>query len=231
MSLKGKCVSCPIRETCVCQPLDDFGIQRPYIQEIKTEFEAGETVFSKGEPVNRFFQVVEGMLSLVHYSKSGKKTIFGFLNKGDWYGLFTQDSHLYTIETVQPTELCFYEKAGFQKLVFNIPALERGLKTAEEERYRWVVLHIRSLSLKTPAEKLKTLIAMLCFRWHRKDKQGKNMRIPLSRADIASYLGLTPESVSRAFAALKDEGLIELPTSKQISVLDFEALKEEVFDD
>jgi len=230
-SLKGRCVSCPIREGCVCQPLDEFGLQRPKIDDIKTEFEAGEVICRKGEKMDRFFQVVGGMVSLVHYSKDGKKTIFGFLFKGDWYGLFTQDFHLYTIEAAQPTELCFYEKSGFQKLVFNIPALEHKLKKTEEERYRWVMLHIKSLSLKTPAEKLKAFIAMLCFRWQKKEQEGKNLALPLGRADIASYLGLTPESVSRAFTSLKEGGLLEMPTSKHISVRNFKVLVEDVFDD
>lgn len=171
------------------------------------------------------------MVALVHYSKEGKKTIFGFLCKGDWYGLFTQDTHLYTIEAVTPTELCFYEKEGFQKLVFNFQALEQELKAAEEARYKWVMQHIKALSLKTPAEKLKSFLAMLCFRWQGAERQGKNLTIPLGRADMASYLGLTPESVSRAFAALKREGVIEMPASKHISIRDFDALKSDVFED
>lgn len=174
-----------------------------------------------------FFQVVEGMLSLVHYSKEGKKIIFGFLFPGDWYGFFSHDFHLHTIEAAQPTELCFYEKTGFKKLVFNIPPLEEKLRGIDEERNKWAMHHVKSLSLKTPPEKLKAFIVMLCFRWQKKEQRGRNLILPLNQADIASYLGLTSESVSRAFKILKDCGLLEMPTSNHLSVLNFETFIED----
>ncbi|MEE8294966.1 MAG: helix-turn-helix domain-containing protein, partial [Sphingomonadales bacterium] len=91
-------------------------------------------------------------------------------------------------------------------------------------------LHIQSLSLKTPVEKLKAFLVMLCCRWQNNEQRGKNLELPLSRADIASYLNLTPESVSRAFSKLKEDGVLEMPTFKHISVRDFKVLFDEVLE-
>lgn len=181
----------------------------------------GETVFYEGDPADCYFKVVSGAIRSCKLLADGRRHIGAFFLAGDFIGLNDEESHLFTTEAVSDTTLLRYGRRSFDNLLTEQPALGQcllrmvchGLTAAHEQ--------MLLLGRKTAQEKVASFLLMMADR-----NGGDNLVLPMTRADIGDYLGLTIETVSRAISQLKAEGIIQLKSANEVMIRKREVLEE-----
>jgi CRP/FNR family transcriptional regulator len=180
----------------------------------------GQALFHEGDPATRVFTLTKGALKLYKLLADGRRQVTGFVFPGDFLGISVADEHGFSAEALEPAQLCWFPRARFDDFVEQHAPVERelyrmaahGLAAAQEQ----FVL----LGRKTATERIASFVLTLAAR----GAPGATVRLPMSRSDIADYLGLTKETVSRVLSALKRDGVIRLEALDRIHILDRERL-------
>jgi CRP/FNR family transcriptional regulator len=181
-----------------------------------------ETIFSEGDEADGVYEVVSGMLQLYKLLPDGRRQITGFLGAGQILGLAPEGHHVYTAEAITNVTLCRYTRAGFDRLIDEVPGLARRLLYVASHELRAAQDQMLLLGRKGATEKVASFLLLMAEQQDCDDE----VFVPMARNEIADYLGLTTETVSRTFTKLKLEGVIGLPTPNQVEIRDSERLEE-----
>ena len=228
-----KCSQCPIRHRAVCARCDDdeLGV----LESIKSyrNFEAGEPILWRGEPLVYVASVVNGVASLSKTLEDGRTQMVGLLLPSDFIGRPGRAEIEFDVTATTDVTLCCFERDPFEKLVEETPHIsQRLMELALDEldaARDWMLL----LGRKTAREKIATFIEMLVRRSHSPDQSANlsKMDLPMTRDQIANYLGLTLETVSRQLNALKKDGVITFSDRRHFEVVDLGLLHKATGDD
>jgi len=196
-------------------------------------FKAGETIFWRGDELTYVASVITGVASLNKGLEDGRTQMVGLLLPSDFIGHPGRTRIEFDVVASSDVTLCCFDKAPFQQLLNEIPHIsQRMIELAMDEldaARDWMLL----LGRKSAGEKIATFIEMVVRRQHfqRRDGIKTDLVLPLSRGDIANYLGLTLETVSRQIGQLKSEGIIEFEDKRRFRVIDMERLQQATGDD
>lgn len=218
------CARCPVRDHSLCTGLQPDEL--PRLAELTTvyEAEAGEVLFFEGDAARHFFTLRRGVVRLVRTFPDGRRSIVGFLHGGDFLGgRFGERNYHATAEAVTKLEYCRILVDDLQRLAREFPSLEHQLLTMSADRMDAAENHIVLLSRKTAAEKVAAFL-LAAQEWQKKG-DSDDFNLPMSRSDIADYLGLTIETVSRVLTKLASSGLISIRDARQIAIKDSMELK------
>lgn len=184
----------------------------------------GETLFAEGDDRNSIYEIVRGMLRLVKLLPDGRRQITGFLSAGHLLGLAPEGVHVYTAEAITEVTLCRYGRAAFERLIDEAPGFAKQLLAAASHELRAAQDQILLLGRKTATEKVASFLLVIA-----KQQEGdsaEDVDLPMTRCDIADYLGLTIETVSRTLTKLKQDGLITLLAPTRIKICGLGQLEE-----
>lgn len=228
-----KCGSCPIRHRAVCARCDDDELV--VLEKMKSykTFPAGTPILWRGDDLAFVGSVVHGVASLSKTLEDGRTQMVGLLLPSDFIGRPGRTQIDFDVTATTDVTLCCFARKPFEKLVDETPHVaQRLMELALDEldaARDWMLL----LGRKTAREKIATFIQMLVRRTRMPDADGKThpLNMPMTRDQIANYLGLTLETVSRQFNALKKERIIAFSDRHQFKVLDVEGLLEASGDD
>ena len=188
---------------------------------------AGSTLFTEGDPADSFYTVTEGVVQFSKYLLSGRRQILGFLLKGDFLGLAVQDQYSYTAEATTNCTLCQFNKRQFEKLMGAYPTLEHTLFNAVSNEL--IEVENRMVALGHQLAE-KRLAAFLTWYWERMRRMSPaddtSVTLPMTRRDIADYLCLSIEAVSRAFTKLRTQNIISLGDPQNVRILNLDKLKD-----
>jgi CRP/FNR family transcriptional regulator len=164
--------------------------------------------------------------------EDGRTQMGGLMLPSDFIGRPGRTKVAFDVTATTDVTLCRFERKSFERLVVNTPHLaQRLMEIALDEldaARDWMVL----LGRKTAREKIATFIDMLALRsLAGASKNDVQIELPMTRNQIADYLGLTLETVSRHINALKKEGIITLSGRKSITVANISALRSATGDD
>jgi CRP/FNR family transcriptional regulator len=192
----------------------------------RKKFHPGQTIISGDEPADFFANLVSGTVKLSKTLPDGRQQIVGLLFPPDFMGRAYSRSNPYAAEAASQVEVCAFPHAAFERLVGEFPGLQQRLfqHTLDEldAARDWMLL----LGRKTAEEKLASFLLMLARRSlmigcsHSGKPEIASFELPLTRADMADYLGLTIETVSRQLTKLKTSNVIRLSTNRLIQVPD-----------
>ncbi|MBK0400020.1 helix-turn-helix domain-containing protein [Limibaculum sp. M0105] len=173
-----------------------------------------------------------GIVRLSKLLPDGREQIVGLLQPSDFLGCAFSESCKFTATALRETELCSFDKAGFEALLLAHPSLEHAflkeVLTELDAARDWMVV----LGSKSGLERVASFLALVI---NRADRLGcphsrKGIRpvyeLPLTRVDIGSFLGLSLETVSRQVSKLASEGVIELLDPRRFRILDATRLRE-----
>ncbi len=183
---------------------------------------AGETVFAEGDDADSVYEVVSGMVRLYKLLPDGRRLITGFLSAGHLMGLAPEGVCVYTAEALTEVTLCRYKRTAFERLIDEVPGFAKRLLAATSHELRAAQDQMLLLGRKAASEKLASFLIMLAEQQEDEDE----IDVPMTRSDIADYLGLTIETVSRTLTKLRQDGLIALPNPTRIEILDREQLED-----
>jgi CRP/FNR family transcriptional regulator len=229
------CGDCPIRHRAVCARCESDELKR--LEEIKyyRSFQAGQTVIWSGDRMDFVASVVTGIATLTQTMEDGRRQMVGLLLPSDFVGRPGRSAAAYDVTATTDLVMCCFRKKPFEELMSTTPhiaqrLLEMTLDELDAAR-EWMLL----LGRKTAREKIASLLAIIARRdTSLKLKSAKGsftFDLPLTREEMADYLGLTLETVSRQMSALKRDGVIGLEGKRHINVPNFDRLMEETGDD
>lgn len=227
-----KCGECPIRHRAVCSRCD--GDELLILENMKSyrTFSAGEVVLWRGEPLDYVASVVSGVASLSKTLEDGRTQMVGLLLPSDFIGRPGRTHVGFDVTATTDLTLCRFERKPFEKLIEDTPhvaqrLVEMALDELDAAR-DWMIL----LGRKTAREKIATFLDLLARRADLNDAVGQvSLDMVMTRDQIANFLGLTLETVSRQLNALKKEGVISFSGGKHVTVIDMVALRDATGDD
>jgi CRP/FNR family transcriptional regulator, nitrogen fixation regulation protein len=169
-------------------------------------FAAGEELFSEGEPAHFFYKVVHGTVRSSKLLSDARRQIDSFHFEGDIFGFESTEEFGFSAEAVEDTTVIAYRRSSFHNLTRHDPSLAEQVMAATVASLRRAREHMLLLGRRTPQEK----IALFLLDIARRLQKGDRFDLPMRRADIADYLGLTKETVSRTLTHMNRLGLIKL---------------------
>ena len=168
-------------------------------------------IFGEDEPTDYLYKVVSGSVRTYKILSDGRRQIGGFYLAGDVFGLESGDEHTFSAEAITDTKLLVVKRSAIGALASRDAAIARELfhlTSRELQRMQARVL----LLVKSAQERVASFLLEMAER----ASADNIVELPMSRQDIADYLGLTIETVSRTLSGLETAAAIEVPTSRRI---------------
>ncbi len=204
--------------------LQDAQLER--VAEISHEknYERGESIFFEGDEATGFYVVAEGKIKIFKMSPDGREQILHIFGPGEPFGevpVFHRQPFPANAVTMAQSTLLFFPRREFVDLVASTPSLALSMLAMLSLRLRRFASQVESLSLKEVPGRLAAHLVYLA------EEQGRTDRVVLDipKGQLASLLGTSPETLSRIFARMSEEGLIRVH-GKEIELLDYEELLE-----
>jgi CRP-like cAMP-binding protein len=188
----------------------------------KLRFQRGETIFSEGDLVKHAYRVVSGAVRLCKHLADGRRQIAEFLLPGDFFSFAEMDEHSFTAEAMSDVVLASYPQHVMQRVCEECVGLRGFFRSLLSKRINEAEKHLVILGRQTAKEKVASFLVLLI---DRSNANQKRLALPMSRQDIADFLGLTMETVSRVLSTMKREKLIELPALHELVIRDQDSLR------
>jgi CRP/FNR family transcriptional regulator len=185
-------------------------LQTIFRSQVLESFAANRGVFWEGDPANDIFEVVRGILRLYRILPDGRRAIVGFIFAGDVIGLSFRDKYLFTAEAVTELGVRRFPRKRFHALVDETPELRPQLLSKLRDEMCAAQDQMLLLLHRTAEERVANFLLSVARRTSSGAQQGTQVHLPMSRTDIADYLGLTIETVCRTITKLKSDRLISL---------------------
>lgn len=178
-------------------------------------------IYGEGEPADFVYKVVSGTVRTYKVLADGRRQIGAFYLPGDVFGLEFGDDHAFSAEAISESKILMVKRSALMGLATRDGDAARQLWTLTGRELARVQAHILLL-VKTAQERVVGFLLEMAARL----PAGDTIELPMSRQDIADYLGLTIETVSRTLTGLENEAAIELPNSRRIVLRNRPALRE-----
>jgi CRP/FNR family nitrogen fixation transcriptional regulator len=184
-------------------------------------FSRNTEIYGEDEPAEYLYQVVSGAVRTYKVLEDGRRQICAFYLAGDIFGFEAGDSHMSSAEAIGETHVLVVKRIAIMSRADHEKDLARQLWEATAQELRRFQEHMLLL-IKSAEER----VAGFLVEMSRRAAKSASVELPMSRQDIADYLGLTIETVSRTFTQLEHSGLIALPTSRRVELRNYNALRQ-----
>ncbi len=203
------CTLCKIRDQSICVDMDQRDLYQVEKTMARRFMPKHHALMSEGDANSYLYVLVEGSCRLSKHLEDGRRQVTGFAFPGDILGVRKTDSSAYTAETLEDCHVCCFPHSFLEQASENAPSLKDRLIARGQTEYHKAQDHIVLLGKRTSTERVKCFINMLDEAVGR-DLPNSKREVPLSmaRRDIADYLGLRLETLSRTLSSLKKEGYL-----------------------
>ena len=188
------------------------------------KYRRGAEIFGEGETAKYVYQVIEGAVRSYKLLADGRRQISAFHLAGDIFGLENGGTHRFTAEAIIDTMVRLVRRVSLAYVAESDAAVARDLLNMTATNLQHAENHMLLLGRKTSLERVAAFLLEMDSRL----TAAGVMALPMCRRDIADYLGLTLETVSRALSVLHDKGVLGFlgQTQRQIVLLDRPKLAE-----
>jgi CRP/FNR family transcriptional regulator len=190
---------------------------------VEKKINKGEIIFSEGDEGEGFFVIAEGRVKIFKVSTEGKEQILHIFGPGQPFGevpVFAGQKFPANAQAIDKTRVLFFPRASIVNLISANPSLALNMLAIMSKKLRQFAVQIENLSLKEMPARLAFYLIFLA------DEQNKGdlVTLKISKGQLASTLGTIPETLSRAFAKLSGQNLINVD-GKKITLLDRRGLE------
>lgn len=179
-------------------------------------------IFAEGNEAKYFYKVVSGVVRTCKFLPDGRRQIDAFHVAGDVFGFEPSSRYLLSAETVTDGTLIAYRRQKVETLAGSDQLLSQELLTVAMQGMAKAQHHSLLLGRRGAMEK----VAGFLLDWAEKDTGRRIINLAMTRQDIADYLGLTIETVSRTLSQLERDQVIELPSIRRIRLRNLDALED-----
>jgi CRP/FNR family transcriptional regulator, nitrogen fixation regulation protein len=192
-------------------PFEMMGALMPY--------ERNEEIFGAGEPSEYLYKVVSGAVRTFTILDDGRRQVSAFYLPGDYFGLEIGNEHSSSCEAIANSKVLVFKRSAVLALANRDTSVARRLWDITSGELSRAQEHI-VLLIKSAQERVGSFLLGLA----RQASSAAEIDLPMSRQDIADYLGLTIETVSRTLTQFEASGYIALPTSRHVVLRNHSAL-------
>jgi CRP-like cAMP-binding protein len=191
---------------------------------VEKQINKGEIIVSEGDEGEGFFVIAEGRVKVFKVSTEGKEQILHIFGPGQPFGevpVFTGQRFPANAQAIDKTRVLFFPRASFVNLISANPSLALNMLAIMSKKLRQFAVQIENLSLKEMPARLASYLVFLA------DEQNKDdsVTLKISKGQLASILGTIPETLSRVFAKLSGQKLINVE-GKKITLLNRRGLED-----
>ena len=220
--LRRSCANCSLQVLCLpasigvqdMEQLDRIVLNRRPLQR-------GETLFRIGQPLGSLFVAREGAFKTVAMDGDGQTQVIGFHLPGELMGLDAMGDgrHACEAQALTHANVCEVPLTQLENVAAQVPGLQHQLLRIIGQGINRDQAHIEMLGRRNAQERMAIFLHQLSERYHALGRPADKFLLPMSREDIASYLGLVIETVSRTLGKMQDEGLIAV-SGRELRILD-----------
>ena len=223
------CRSCEARHRGVCGALTPPQLIELSKYTAKTTIVAGSPIISEGDNIQRYANILGGVVKLAKLTSDGRQRIVGLQFAPDFLGRPFTERSKFDVEAATDVYVCSFPKDTLNRLAKQSPELEhrlheQTLKELDEAR-DWML----TLGRKSAAERVASFLHFIALHIHPEMNESADavqFDIPLTRSDMADFLGLTIETVSRQMTKLRQAQVIEIQNNRTVLVADLSKLKQ-----
>lgn len=231
-SVPAKCCGCDVHAFGVCAKASPRLLERLSRASRIRHFKAGETIIADDDDAGLVGHVVDGVLRMQKTMPDGRQQIVGLLMPTDIFGRVFAERTNFALEAATDATLCCFDRSAFESILAQFPELEHDVLMSVLDELdaarEWMLL----LGCQTVRERIASFLLIVARRWPRGlgPERGTGptaeISIPISRQDMASYLGTRVETISRVIQSFAREGLIQILGPQRLEILDFDRLVE-----
>ena len=225
--LKTQCSTCHLRELCLPCGMNDVDLTRlDNLGFTRRKIKAGETLYREGDKFTYLYAVRSGTLKSSLILTDGREQVSGFHIAGELVGLdgVAQGRHASATMALEDTEVCAISYTALADLAISTAGMQHivsRMMSREILREHSLMMLLGSMNAE---ERLAAFLLNLSQRYAARGYSEREFHLRMSRAEIGSYLGMKLETVSRAFSAFQQQGLLEVD-KRHILITDLEELK------
>jgi len=223
-----RCQNCAVRDSALCASMSDDELTSLSMIGRRRVVPAGQVISWAGDASRSCANVVSGALKVTATLADGREQIVGLLFPGDFVGQLFADETSLTVTAIVETDLCSYARTAFETLLGDHPRLERMLLKRTMASLNEARARMLALGRKNAQERVAGFILDLAGRAGTRGADGVlHVAIPVSRGEMADYLGLTIETVSRQLTRLRTGHVIAFANGdRDCRILDADALED-----
>lgn len=212
------CANCDARQHSVCNAVPDGDIARLAAVAVVSHAEPGTTFIQEGDAATHFFNITGGTVRMYKLLPDGRRQITGFAAVGHFLGLAVSDTYAFSAEAIEPVRYCKFSRARLRTMLDDYPAMEKRLLEVAATELVAAQEQMLLLGRKTARERLASFLMLQSRQGTACNGLRMRFALPMSRSDIADYLGLTIETVSRTLTKLRSDGFIDIPSTTEIAI-------------
>jgi CRP/FNR family transcriptional regulator len=224
-SLAALCVQCAGSSRGLCHGLEDVDQSALSDASSLVRLPARGAVFREGDRANAVFTLVDGAAKLLRTLPDGRQQIIGFRFPGDLIGYTARDCYPCDAELVCDATVCRVDRGKLGAMSRGCPGISHRLLELCAEDLAAAQEQLAAMAQRSAEGRVAAFLLMLRDAARRNGATGIDLALPMTRADIGDYLGLTIESVSRVFAAFRRAGLLQEPSRGAVRLLDMPAVE------
>jgi CRP/FNR family transcriptional regulator len=210
------CSDCDARAVSVCSALPAKFLFHLARIAIRGAASPNVTFIAEGDSAEDYFNVSAGTARVYKLLPNGRRQITGFASAGDFLGLAVSAQFAFSAEAIDDVEFCRYPRNSWHALISEFPVMAQFLLDIASNELVAAQEQMLLLGRKTARERLASFLIELADR-----ATPGQVALPMTRVDIADYLGLTVETVSRNMTQLSVDGVISVSRSRtSIAVID-----------
>ena len=187
---------------------------------------AHEPLFGEGDRTGYLYEILEGVVCAYKLLPDGRRQVISFSYPGDLVGLGSSDTHAFGAETVSAAKIRCISDATVRRTIEQQPEFGRRLLDATGVELARIRNQLLTLGRRSAIERLASFLLEAGERNGDPVEGGLVVDLPMSRADIADFLGLTIETVSRNLTKLRISGVIDLPQPTKVVIPDISRLQD-----
>lgn len=190
----------------------------------KRKLESGAYLFLQHTPARSVYVLDAGTLMMERSSSAGRRQVMAFMHPGNYIGITHNEHYDFTVSALTEASISEIPLLPFVKLQDEVPQLKENVRRIGGNILAHTLDQVFALGQKKAHERVCFLLKQLSDRLPA--RRAHKIDLVMTRQDIADYLGLTIETVSRAFGKLKREGLIDVYSAHTVEILDMPAVEE-----
>lgn len=219
--LRRGCARCSLHVLCLPAAIEGEDLQRlDDIVRSRRPLQPGERLYRAGQALTSLYVAREGAFKTIA-TGGGASQVIGFHLPGELIGLdgLGDGTHAVDAEALTRAEVCAIPLEQLESTAREVPGLQRQLMRVIGQGIGRDQTHVEMLGRRQAPERIALFLHGLAERYRQLGRGGENLQLPMTREDIASYLGIVIETVSRTLTKMQDDGVIAV-RGRQLRILD-----------
>lgn len=195
------------------------------------KFSPGENIITEGEPTDYFYDILSGSVALARNGNDGRRQILAFMGARQFLGAASTPNYPNLATALTEVEAICYPRQALEKALITTPEFASQFRVVLTRILEASHDHVYTIGQRSALERLASFLLYLRSTQARFAPDGPRekstfIELPMTRLDIADFLGLTIETVSRAFSAMKEKGLITFKDSHSCEIVNLNKIFE-----